>query len=351
MTAYLLTGKGDPKAPTNPDGGPQLQKLREQKPVRAGDGPDPTKPPCRKAKEIRMERKKQKQPISLDHSAAKCVSAAATSQSGRKSLEEFFVIPKPDQNPAHHLEIRLVRSHPRSPEFEASLAESHHVYKKYQVQVHKDEADDCTLSKYTRFLVDSPLIHEQGPAEWDCGYGSYHQQYYLNGNLIMVGVVDILPNFLSSKYLYYDTDYEFLTLGTFSALSELMLVRSLHASNPEFRYYCMGYYVHDCQKMKYKGNFTPSCLLSPMTNEYVSIEKCKSKLDASKYVCFSDEVTPETPVESYLDSVLVLIHNRAMSFGVLRALTKDLKEEEKKIKDYAGHVGPDVSKRSLLVLK
>lgn len=48
--------------------------------------------------------------------------------------------------------------------------------------------------------------------------GSYHQQYYLDGHLIAVGVVDILPRCLSAKYLYYDPDYEFLTLGTYTAL-------------------------------------------------------------------------------------------------------------------------------------
>ena len=50
------------------------------------------------------------------------------------------------------------------------------------------------------------------------GYGSFHQQYLLDGKIICVGVLDILPSLVSSKYLYYDPDYEFLNLGKYSAL-------------------------------------------------------------------------------------------------------------------------------------
>lgn len=54
-------------------------------------------------------------------------------------------------------QIRLVRSKPRSPEFEASFKESYQVYKKYQMMIHGDPEDKPTERQYTRFLVDSPL--------------------------------------------------------------------------------------------------------------------------------------------------------------------------------------------------
>jgi len=50
------------------------------------------------------------------------------------------------------------------------------------------------------------------------GYGSFHQQYILDGQIIAVGVIDILPNCVSSVYLYYHPDYNFLSLGTYTAL-------------------------------------------------------------------------------------------------------------------------------------
>ena len=50
------------------------------------------------------------------------------------------------------------------------------------------------------------------------GYGSFHQHYLLDGKIIAVGVLDILPASVSSVYLYYDPDYSFLGLGVYSAL-------------------------------------------------------------------------------------------------------------------------------------
>ncbi len=50
------------------------------------------------------------------------------------------------------------------------------------------------------------------------GFGSFHQQYWLDGRLICVGVLDILPTCVSSVYLYYDPDFFFLSPGTYSAL-------------------------------------------------------------------------------------------------------------------------------------
>lgn len=50
------------------------------------------------------------------------------------------------------------------------------------------------------------------------GFGSFHQQYLLDGKIIAVGVIDILPHCISSKYYYYDPDYSFLSLGVYSAL-------------------------------------------------------------------------------------------------------------------------------------
>ena len=40
----------------------------------------------------------------------------------------------------------------------------------------------------------------------------------MDGKLIAVGVLDILPQCVSSVYFYYDTDYSFLSPGVYSAL-------------------------------------------------------------------------------------------------------------------------------------
>lgn len=104
----------------------------------------------------------------------------------------------------------------------------------WQVAVHHDEASEVTRSRYEAFLVNSPLVPVPPPAAGpaaaapgaaapaaaaaaavstaavaatgsrdlgmpDCGYGSFHQQYWLDGRLVAVGVVDVLPRWAGLK--------------------------------------------------------------------------------------------------------------------------------------------------------
>ena len=123
----------------------------------------------------------------------------------------------------------------------------------------------------------------------ECGYGSFHQQYWLDGKIIAVGVIDILPYCVSSVYLYYDPDYSFLSLGVYSALREIAFTRQLHEKTPQLSYYYMGFYIHSCPKMRYKGEYRPSDLLCPETYVWVPIEQCLPSLDNSKYCRFNQD--------------------------------------------------------------
>lgn len=64
----------------------------------------------------------------------------------------------------------------------------------------------------------SLLQAEFSPDGPEVGYGSFHQQYWLDGNIVAVGVIDILPTCVSSVYLYYHPDFAALSLGSYSAL-------------------------------------------------------------------------------------------------------------------------------------
>ena len=68
------------------------------------------------------------------------------------------------------------------------------------------------LINYENVITSKKYCPEDGPEQ---GYGSFHQQYWLNGQLIAVGVIDILPTCISSVYFFYDPAYSFLSLGTF----------------------------------------------------------------------------------------------------------------------------------------
>lgn len=149
--------------------------------------------------------------------------------------------------------------------------EEFQLYKKYQTIVHEDKESSVTKMSYKRFLVDTPLVFVPSSSVPSGGYGSFHQQYRINGKLIAVGVVDILPFCLSSKYLFWDPDFAFLSLGRFSALKEIEWVQTaLSSGNDLLAHYYLGYYIHSCPKMKYKAQYSPSYLLCPLRNMYVS---------------------------------------------------------------------------------
>ena len=82
---------------------------------------------------------------------------------------------------------------------------------------------------------------------------SLQSEYYLDGELIGLGFLDKGEDCLSSVYFIYDTKFSHLGLGTFSILKEIEQTRSLG-----LKYYCLGYYVQECQRMAYKNNFKPS---------------------------------------------------------------------------------------------
>ena len=81
---------------------------------------------------------------------------------------------------------------------------------------------------------------------------SLQSEYYLNGELIGLGFLDKGEDCLSSVYFIYDTKFSHLGLGTFSILKEIE-----HTQMLGLKYYCLGYYVKECQKMAYKNNFRP----------------------------------------------------------------------------------------------
>ncbi|XP_064451429.1 arginyl-tRNA--protein transferase 1 isoform X9 [Mirounga angustirostris] len=293
-----------------------------------GKGADLSKPPCRKAKEIRKERKRLKlmqqnpagelEGFQAQGEPPSLFPPKANKSNQPKSLEDLIFESLPE-NASHKLEVRVVRSSPPSSQFKATFQESYQVYKRYQMVIHKDPPDkptvsqvrlvpvsfedpefkssfsqsfslyvkyqmaihqdppdECGKTEFTRFLCSSPLEAENPPHGPDCGYGSFHQQYWLDGRIIAVGVIDILPSCVSSVYLYYDPDYSFLSLGVYSALREIGFTRQLHQKTSQLSYYYMGFYIHSCPKMKYKTGRSLRTetgeLLSPWCSQDLSIE-------------------------------------------------------------------------------
>lgn len=156
----------------------------------------------------------------------------------------------------HKQEIRMKRS--------TFYPEEFALYKKYQIRVHNDKSEEVRESSYKIFFVETPLIFVppgNDNSAPPCGFGSFHQQYLIDVRLVVVDVVDILPKCLSSKYMFWDPDLTFLSLGKYSTLEEIKWVQATQKHCPILQYYYLGYYIHSCPKMRYKEAYNPSELL------------------------------------------------------------------------------------------
>ncbi|XP_067858370.1 arginyl-tRNA--protein transferase 1 isoform X6 [Heptranchias perlo] len=317
-----------------------------------GRGADPNKPPCRKAKDVRRERKlekllqKQQQIEVVDvslHQEPSCANPCTlplqhqATQANQPKLLEELISESLSPDAVHQLEVRLVRSSPPNSQFKATFQESYQVYKRYQMAIHKDPPDKATEQQ-----AENP---PDGP---DSGYGSFHHQYWLDGKIVAVGVIDILPQCVSSVYLYYDPDYAFLSLGVYSALREIAFTTQLQKTAPNIRYYYMGFYIHSCPKMSYKGQYHPSDLLCPETYVWVPIEKCRTKLDQSKYNRLNEDPNAEDE-QSFRDlgKVLVLYRSTAMPYSIYQRRQKRANDEAA-VRQYASLVGQTCAERILL---
>lgn len=181
-------------------------------------------------------------------------------------------------------------------------------------------------------LADISRPHQTEPTSHpDYNYGSQHGLYYLDGRLIALAVLDVLPGAVSSVYLAWDPAYAGLGLGKISALREIAMVREMREAGVEgMEAYMMGespswgemieltaddgayrwtgYYIHTCPKMRYKGEYQPSSLLDPVrsflsfpfadspltgspfrqeTNTFYPFEHCIPLLDANPHASFS----------------------------------------------------------------
>ena len=210
---------------------------------------------------------------------------------------------KPKKN-KHRFALSVENSKFRQEDFE--------LWQRYQAKIHNDPPSKLKKSSYVNFLCDSPLVSD------DETYGSKHFRYFIDDKLVGVGVCDVLPTVLSSVYFYHDPDLMKLELGKLSALYEIDFVsknrNTAKYSLDDFEYYYMGYYIHDCQKMRYKGEYKPSELRCPTTGRWVSLDDRKTleKLDAHSFKLVSDddnEVAMKEDEEEFKNQIVGVLQN------------------------------------------
>ena len=191
--------------------------------------------------------------------------------------------------------------------------EEYRLWRRYQASVHGDDEGSLGKSSYRRFLVDTPLRLRQAPVrepgndeeqggwvEWagyaateqkhkendagendaaprtvrapPNGFGSFHHQYRVDGRLVAVGVVDVLPKCLSSKYFFWEPSFAWASLGKLGALREIEWVKNASKTCASLRYYYLGYYIHECPKMRYKAEYRPSELKCAVTGKWTTLD-------------------------------------------------------------------------------
>uniref|UniRef100_A0A5S6QI15 Arginyl-tRNA--protein transferase 1 n=1 Tax=Trichuris muris TaxID=70415 RepID=A0A5S6QI15_TRIMR len=272
-----------------------------------------------------------------------------------KSVEDFLGMANGEPSWKHKLTVRLICASPLYKEFQTTFDDSFRLYRKYQMLIHRDDCENVTEGQFKRFLCKSPFLVEEVDHADHPGFGTFHYQFYLDGRLVAVSVLDLLPACVSSKYFYYDPDFHFLSLGVYSALKEIELTRKLSRITPSVRFYYMGYYIHSCAKMRYKGAFRPSDLLCPETFDWFPIEDCIGMLEKGKQYRFAPDNVPANSEPVSLNDALVFYKGRNDDFKFVRFGRYRLENKVdghllSKLSEYACLVGKSVAESMAIVL-
>lgn len=179
--------------------------------------------------------------------------------------------------PSHKFEVTL--------ESDAFTEEKYAVFENYQRIVHKEGPDSISKKGFKRFLCNSPVR----PEIWTDAdgrqrkVGSFHQCYRLDGKLVAVGVLDLLPQAVSAVYFMYDDSVHKHAPGKLGALREIAL-----ALEGGYRYWYPGYYIHSCPKMRYKIDYSPQYVLDPETLKWDLLDsEALAIFDKKAYVSLS----------------------------------------------------------------
>ncbi|KAK4243750.1 arginine-tRNA-protein transferase, partial [Corynascus novoguineensis] len=165
--------------------------------------------------------------------------------------------------------------------------EKYDVFENYQRIVHDEPPDKISRNGFKRFLCNSPLSRGTmvGAGGKERQLGSFHQCYRIDGKLVAVGVLDLLPDCVSAVYFLYHESIHWLNPGKLGALREIALAREAG-----YRWWYPGYYVHNCAKMRYKIEYKPQYVLDPEDLRWYPLDKeALARFDSRHYVCFSRE--------------------------------------------------------------
>eukprot|EP00731_Ephydatia_muelleri_P024074 Em0016g345a len=317
---------------SSPDSEEQGSRTTKKRP-NPGKGADPTKPKCRKAKDIRREKRLLKMAKVKDSDAKSAPPSVmdvgtpvdkpvGTPVDGPEEEEEegegangeqpqdlldLVTLPDP-KDCVHKLEIKLLKSWPRTAEISATFASSYAVFKKFQSIVHLDD-HNCDEKHYSDFIVESPLLppavlaRRQTWWQWLCWTSS--------------------REWSCGEYFFYDPSYRFLSLGVYSAIREIAFVRELG------------------QWPTRTSTGAPSSC-APWTLRYMPIEKCLPKLEVNKYCKLGEGEAEE---EEALDIDALTVYREMLPMPYREYRTSTATRTVNMLREYGKVMGSKVGRR------
>ncbi len=128
------------------------------------------------------------------------------------------------------------------------------------VQLHPAQFSDEAFDLYARYLnsrhADGDMANPDEEsfrsflwAQWS---NTWFAHFRLDGRLVSVAVIDMLPHGYSAVYTFFDPELASRSLGTYAVLWELE-----HARLQGLPFVYLGYWIADSRKMKYKSRFQP----------------------------------------------------------------------------------------------
>lgn len=142
--------------------------------------------------------------------------------------------------------------------------EAHYqLYRRYQAARHAGGGmDQDDREQFRGFLLQSRV-------------DSALAEFTLDGEVVMVALVDRLMDGLSAVYTFYDPDLPKRSLGTFGVLTQLRLAREMGLP-----YLYLGYWIAESGKMAYKRGFQPIEALS--SGRWNRLEESESGCSATR---------------------------------------------------------------------
>jgi leucyl-tRNA---protein transferase len=119
--------------------------------------------------------------------------------------------------------------------------ETHYrLYRRYQSARHAGGGmDQDDREQFRSFLLQSRV-------------DSVLAEFSLDGEVVMVALVDKLVDGLSAVYTFFDPDLHQRSLGVFGVLTQIRLAREIGLP-----YVYLGYWIAACEKMAYKSDYQP----------------------------------------------------------------------------------------------